>query len=86
MDISRENTNVVQIGQKYRPLCTTTHVRLIVIGDFKSLQQRFLRVKRYQAVRIAEGSKTRLRGRITSYIVYLVGRYVLFVKVGLNAT
>jgi len=37
MDISRENTNVAQIGQKYRTLRTTTYVRLIVIGDFKSL-------------------------------------------------
>jgi hypothetical protein len=36
MNISRENTDAVRIGQKYRTLCTTTYVGLIVIGDFKS--------------------------------------------------
>jgi hypothetical protein len=54
MKVYRENPNLVETGQKYRTLHMTTSVRSVVAGDFKWKYKRSLRVKLYQAVRIAE--------------------------------
>jgi hypothetical protein len=46
------------IGQEYRALYMNTSMRFIVAGDIILLQQRSLRVRWYQAVRIAEEVQT----------------------------
>ena len=71
MNISRENPDVIQIGQKCRTLYTTTYARLVIP---------FLGVKWYQVVRIAEEVQAIRDCAVVlrhKYIVYLFRYYCL---------
>jgi len=67
--ICRQTPNLVKTGQKNIGQMNTL-VRLIVAGDIRSPQKRCLRVKGYQALRLAEEVKT-LRERTTFIMLYV---------------